>query len=217
MLLGAIAQTLRTNAPHAHNLHELVVCLSPKGEQFIGGEVHAFAPGKLFLLPEQSVHWVAGDSKHPARLLYVCFDTNHFAHAGPPGMQERVQRLVAESRFACDPGPRLRKRCVALAMSLAEEFEREDELRHELVHCHLTELLVIYQRGLKLQAPRAHPYRAAVEKLCSRLPEELDNPPSLVQAARSIGMSRALFARVFKELTGHTYVEYLQRLRVQRV
>ncbi|GMV80827.1 MAG: hypothetical protein AMXMBFR7_20110 [Planctomycetota bacterium] len=216
MLLGAEAQTERTNPAHAHNLHELVICLSGRGEQHIAGCVHPFVPGKLFLLPEHSVHWVAGTPRHPARLVYVCFDTRHFAHAGPPGMQERVQRLIREERFVCDPGPEARRRCLELAARLSEEFKREHELRQELVHCHLTELLVIYQRGLDLREPRAHPYRSAIEKLAIHLADNLDDPPSLPQAAKQAGMSRALFARVFKELTGHTYVEHLQIARIQR-
>jgi mannose-6-phosphate isomerase-like protein (cupin superfamily) len=57
--------------PHRHDVDEVVLCLSGKGELHIDGQVHAFCAGETLVLPRESMHQIFNRGDQPLETIGV--------------------------------------------------------------------------------------------------------------------------------------------------
>ena len=57
--------------PHRHDIDEVVLCLSGRGELQIDGKVHAFRGGETLVLPRESMHQTFNVGDQPLEIVGV--------------------------------------------------------------------------------------------------------------------------------------------------
>jgi mannose-6-phosphate isomerase-like protein (cupin superfamily) len=57
--------------PHRHDIDEVVLCLSGRGELHINGQVHAFHAGETLVLPRESMHQIHNSGDEPLEIVGV--------------------------------------------------------------------------------------------------------------------------------------------------
>ena len=57
--------------PHRHDIDEVVLCLSGRGELHIDGKVHAFRGGETLVLPRESMHQIFNIGDQPLEIVGV--------------------------------------------------------------------------------------------------------------------------------------------------
>ena len=57
--------------PHRHDIDEVVLCLSGRGELHIDGKVHAFRGGETLVLPRESMHQIFNVGDQPLEIVGV--------------------------------------------------------------------------------------------------------------------------------------------------
>ena len=72
--LSVWRQSVAANAatpPHRHNIDEVVLCLSGRGELHIDGQVHPFRGGETLVLPRESMHQIFNVGDQPLEIVGV--------------------------------------------------------------------------------------------------------------------------------------------------
>ena len=70
-LAEAVVEPSGKTIPHSHaNCDEIYYCLEGEGALFINGEAFPFSPHRYYLLPRNSVHSLAAETR--LRLLCIC-------------------------------------------------------------------------------------------------------------------------------------------------
>ena len=57
--------------PHRHDIDEVVLCLSGRGELHIDGKVHPFHGGETLVLPRESMHQIFNAGDQPLEIVGV--------------------------------------------------------------------------------------------------------------------------------------------------
>ena len=57
--------------PHRHDIDEVVLCLSGRGELRIGGKSHPFRGGETLVLPRESMHQIVNTGDEPLEIVGV--------------------------------------------------------------------------------------------------------------------------------------------------
>ncbi|HET9207059.1 MAG TPA: cupin domain-containing protein [Burkholderiaceae bacterium] len=57
--------------PHRHDIDEVVLCLSGRGELHIDGKVHPFRGGETLVLPRESMHQIFNVGDQPLEIVGV--------------------------------------------------------------------------------------------------------------------------------------------------
>ena len=57
--------------PHRHDIDEVVLCLSGRGELHIDGRVHPFRGGETLVLPRESMHQIFNVGDQPLEIVGV--------------------------------------------------------------------------------------------------------------------------------------------------
>lgn len=72
--LSVWRQSVAANAatpPHRHDIDEVVLCLSGRGELHIDGRVHPFRGGETLALPRESMHQIFNVGDRPLEIVGV--------------------------------------------------------------------------------------------------------------------------------------------------
>ena len=72
--LSVWRQSVAANAatpPHRHDIDEVVLCLSGRGELHIDGQVHTFRGGETLVLPRESMHQIFNVGDQPLEIVGV--------------------------------------------------------------------------------------------------------------------------------------------------
>jgi mannose-6-phosphate isomerase-like protein (cupin superfamily) len=57
--------------PHRHDIDEVVLCLSGRGELHVDGKVHTFRSGHTLVLPRESMHQIVNTGDQPLEIVGV--------------------------------------------------------------------------------------------------------------------------------------------------
>lgn len=177
----------------AHDAHEFVYLLTPGYRVRIGGEVHGGLPGDMFLYPRRRAHKPL--LKCDLNTRFICVQ---WQEEGDPF--ERYPTLVHDARG----------RVLLLLQWLWEVFPACSAVDRRLVTALWTAARVEYRR-LALSTPVSF-----ADRVRHYMARDLHRPLTLLELARSEGVSIFQLIRRFRRETGQTPGQYLQQLRVQR-
>lgn len=199
-----------------------------------------------FHLVRRGECWVTGDDGSveqlgPGDLVFVEAGREHTLASHAPGAEPTegacTMLLCGYCRFLTDTGTPLAEVFPALTIVRDEEILRHPWLKttldqlsaeylsqqpgSELVVDKLTEIVIVELIRINFCRAKDSPFiRALNDKQISRalqlLHEKPDQAWTLENLAAEIAMSRAAFAKRFKELVGRPMFEYLTGLRIQR-
>jgi AraC-like DNA-binding protein len=208
---------------HFHKEYELHLIVASAGKVFIGDYIGNFTPASLFLtgpnLPHNWISQVAADEVVAKRDMLVNF-TDQLFEAGGQVFAElrRLTPLLERARY----GIEFRCRAtIAQAMPLMQSIADSQgiaRLGHFLI---LMELLASCEDYHLLSGTTTQPLgdehsidrtNRAVDYIFAHYGREL----TLEEVADYLGMKPTYFSRVFKQATGRSFVEFVNRLRISK-
>jgi len=204
---------------HHHDFIELQYVAEGRGYHYIGDERIVAQKGDLFIIPIGTEH-VYRPSSPAARdelIVYNClFD------ARLPAQLAYTYPLPGDL-FALLTGERSRyyqyQDKHASARQLFEEMHREFGARQPgfeaVLYALLMQLLVLLYR-LETGSSPSRPAISGIEAVLAYIDAHYDQPLTLAQAARLSSTSASALHRHIKRVTGQTFTEYVQNVRIKK-
>ncbi|WP_411036532.1 helix-turn-helix domain-containing protein [Shinella sp. BYT-45] len=206
---------------HSHPEYELHLITETRGKAFVGDYVGEFEPGDLFLTgPNVPHNWVTDEITHPApvevRDMLVQFSV------------ESIERLTCAfpefgEMFRMWDLARSGIRFEGFDPTFARgHFQRIRDTRGaERIAAFLRFLVRVNEhaekRGLsvvKLTHADANFRQARIAKIVDHISQNHAQKISIEMAADMAGMSSTAFSRSFHNVTGNTFVEFVNRVRI---
>jgi AraC-like DNA-binding protein len=206
---------------HYHDEYELHLIVATSGKAFVGDWIGQFHPGHLVLTGPRLPHnWISHDLPEggvPLRdrviqflhepLAQSCERIPELAEVLP--MLERARHGIeffglserANGHFARVRGSRGLERFAAFMSFLTD-----------LARCTDYRLL----SNVQMQSVDDHASLDQINTIVTRIIENVAQPVALSELATHLGMSESRFSRFFRRATGNTFVDFVNRVRVNR-
>ncbi|MCS3470196.1 AraC-like DNA-binding protein [Pseudomonas sp. JUb42] len=208
---------------HFHKEYELHLIVASSGKVFVGDYIGNFYPQTLFLtgpnLPHNWISQVEEDEVVPKRDMLVNF-TDELLESGIQVFTELrtlaplLERAQYGVEFRC---PRTIAQAARLMQKIADT-KGITRLGHFLILLELLAASDDYQLLSGTKAPQMADEHSidrtnrAVDYIFTHYARELP----LEEVASYLGMKPTYFSRVFKQATGRSFVEFVNRLRVSK-
>jgi AraC-like DNA-binding protein len=205
---------------HAHRRYELIFVLDgATSYEFRDAQTVEIAGGRFIVLPPLRVHRGLHDVRTPARLCGVIFDPRSAAaRHNTPFMAHDLAWLArqfeAHTLEAHPMGADLRRQVVTLDRLIRNwhpQHNSADEAGLRLLVCN-----VIFEAARQLTIVRPTHGKRTVDAALAHMQMRFHEVLPMGELARATGCSRARLFALFKESTGLTPNDYLQRLRVNK-
>jgi AraC-like DNA-binding protein len=206
---------------HFHDEYELHLITATSGKSFVGDWIGAFEPGHLVLCGPRLPHnWVSTDLPEggvPERDLVIQFAHGPIAQAAEaiPELAE-VMGLLERARHGIEffgLGERAARHFQAV--KAARGFQRLTAFC-----AYLSDLAQWPDYRLLSATPMlgeaGEAQHQQVDELLGRILRDSALPLSAAGLAAEMGMTESRFSRFFKRATGHTFPDFINRIRVQR-
>ncbi|KMM85320.1 AraC-type DNA-binding protein [Pseudomonas taetrolens] len=208
---------------HFHKEYELHLIVASSGKVFVGDYIGNFHPETLFLtgpnLPHNWISQVADDEVVPTRDMLVNFTDELLGSASSvftelKSLAPMLERAHYGIEFRC-------KRTIRQATDLMQAIAGSTgvtRLGHFLILLQLLADCDDYQLLSGVTAVQLADEQTidrtnrAVDYIFSHYAREL----SLEEVAEHMGMKPTYFSRVFKQATGRSFVEFVNRLRISK-
>lgn len=211
---------------HEHTFHEFYFSLSDGGTQFAEQAAYPLSIGTVFSLPAGVPHLCSAhspDSLPKAIVVFVSDNILPDTAYGDRISRNVLQTLIESGRkgshaFEMDLGPSSRLHSALL--KLCEEANRQSIGREVALKIRLQEVLLEVMRDPKQQsrfneASRPSSGSGRLPQLLGYIETQYREPITVQDAARIACLSRSHFHAQFKEATGTTFVDYLNRYRIR--
>lgn len=207
---------------HFHPEYELNYITHTSGRFYVGDHTGTFGPGQLVMtgpnLPHNWISEVPGDQPVPERCVVLQF-SGKSVMGGIEAFPElgQIERLLADSQrgLLFSEATTARAAPVLTGLLQASGFQRVYQFLH------LLEILSMARDSTPLATAAFRPdpqhYRSnTINQVLSYLSEHLAEPVSESDLARYAGMEASAFSRFFRRHTDLPFVQYLNRLRINR-
>ncbi|EDY82086.1 transcriptional regulator, AraC family protein [Verrucomicrobiia bacterium DG1235] len=193
------------------------ICWVPVGRGFL-----EFEDGRVILgtnsfafVPLGCEHRFVDDPSEPMTLIIAC--ATESASEGESSLAEVFRTFI--DRFPRSKPVRARSAFHFSTMrdcfrSMLLEQSRGGVGHPAMVHALFTQLVVAMLRGAESGGAPVRGAGSALEGLLDELDNRFDKPVSLDEVAERCGVSPRRFTQLFKERTGYTLVDYLNRKRI---
>lgn len=191
------------NLPHWHLAPELIMCCSGSAVLVLDGHVFQLIEGDAALCPGSSVHFIS--TEREGALLVAQIDSELYKQAVG---ELRMVKAVFPDRYGI--ADRLESVCLELDGKKPFYLQRTKAM--------MTELLVDIFRGEKSVEGTRSGHSTVMLRYKNLLSEIYENYEFITfsDAAVYMNMSEAYFSRFFKKLSGVTFSDYLNIVKVDK-
>lgn len=193
---------------HYHENYELFFMIKGKSEYFVKDKTYSIDENYIVLIPKNELHYNTYLTDKIER-----FVLNFTEDLITPALLTRVKSLF-EYPIYLPRHPLYLKR---LMSDIIGEYEKNDTLSADIIHCRLTEILTYLARNQSKPLPQkteiTHP---AIVKLTNYINENYNKPLTLENAAKAFDMDRSYLSKLFHQNTGFTFKNYLSIIRIKR-
>jgi AraC-like DNA-binding protein len=215
MLWGLRGRLEVSGKAHRHDMNELLVALNSSGRQWINGKSFDFQPGRAFMLPGGSSHFIEVPSDGSSEFAFICFDKKYFSDQGKNDIQHLVNELENQQHYSSGDGKIFQEENISLINKAINEFNSPQILSDAIIETILIQMLVNYQRSLNLPSPD-QAGNANIKKIHHQILNHPEKTYSLKEVAHQAHMSRTTFSVNFKKYTGTTFIEFVLRARIKK-
>ncbi len=213
---------------HGHDFYEFFYVMDGKASHTLGGKTQLLAKGDIVLMNPTKKHGFqkAGENitiincifqpsllKDQRKLLGKVNGLEELLYLRP--FYTGVNTVLSLSG-------KTDLKTGILMQEMLEEFREQPEGYELAIRTKLTDLLVTLARFYEKSPERKSVKPSSLKKgrslieTLSYLDEHFTEDPVLEDAAKSAGLSREYFSTVFHSITGRTFKQYLNGLRVER-
>ncbi len=204
---------------HFHEVYELLYLLDGATEyEFVDGETVALPGGHFLIIPPGVRHRGLHNVRRPARLCSILLKRSESKGVSNTVFTRSefhwiIERVAEATKLAWPMGGELRK----LALQLGSQIRTFDSKALESAAAlRLSVCGVLLETTRQLTVTRTMPPDEAVRSAIAYMETRFDQSFSIHDLAKEIGCSRARLFGIFKQATGLTPNDYLQRIRVNK-
>jgi AraC family L-rhamnose operon regulatory protein RhaS len=194
----------------AHPFAEIFYVLDGAGAFVIDGERHGCAGGDVVVVPPSAEHAIE-DRQAPLTMYGIGVSAHLLAH-DPDALRQARAGVVPGSRALAG---RMR---AGIRRLLYEQADTRPGGRALIVGLTLQLVAALARASASPNPPdpdRAGTgHRDAVERFLAELVHRFYEPVRIDRVAEELGMSRRSFTRLFREVAGCSFAEYVERVRV---
>lgn len=203
---------------HSHPFYELLILSDGATTyEFKGGQTADLAGGQFLIIPPECIHRGQNDLRKPTSLCGLMIApsianaavNSPFSNVELAWLKERLDRAALKP-LKMSPELRSLVKTLPSKISSFAPGSTQTVLRTRLSMCQ-----ILLEVAAHLDSPTAMPPSTIVERAIQFMQQNLDNPTSIVQVAKSVGCSRARLFEIFREATGLAPNDYWQRIRVE--
>jgi AraC-like DNA-binding protein/mannose-6-phosphate isomerase-like protein (cupin superfamily) len=210
---------------HWHEHFEIIVMKAGRAVFHIDGKSYEAEPGDVLIVPAGGLHAgysaIDGSVEYFAIVFNAALLQNQAAH-DPAHTQFVAPYLEGTVRFPVKLGcsDDSHAICVSLLERAISEFKTKDRAYELAVKSYLYLLFALLARRYLPEAlPRKTPavssrYTDRFKTLLHHLGAHYAEPITVEQAAKLVNLNPFHFCKTFKKATGATFVEYMNRLRM---
>ncbi len=216
---------------HWHEHFEMIVMREGSAVLHIDSKPYEVAEGELIFVPGGSLHvgyaLQAGDIRHdcivfnPSLFNEWVHDPVH-AQLIAPYLEGTLRFPVKPLAHACPEDPQLDGQIRRLLDELTVELDRKQAGYQLLVKTKLYSILTLLARrfdnrqaqGGKTAAASHLAHRERFKQLIKKLETDFQTKISVEEAAKQVNLNPFHFCKLFKKLTGRTFIEYANVCRV---
>lgn len=209
---------LADNQPHRHSSFEVCLVAGGEGNFIVEGRKHPVALNSLFIARPGVRHQIVSTSRPEMELYWIAYQI------AQPSNSERGDTEMLIHRFACSPALVVHDdgRCRTLWAALRaiangghiEGFSCQLSWITSSLIMAIAQLVVHRDNTSLHQGGEYNP--ALIRQALWYIDDNLEQPLSPDEVSRHVGLSRRHFSRLFKEHTGHTFIAYINKERINR-
>ncbi|GHN01753.1 AraC family transcriptional regulator [Cytophagales bacterium WSM2-2] len=200
---------------HYHPEYELTQILSGSGKRIVGDSHESFQTGDLVLLGPDLPHtWIDEKSKSrkESGAIVIQFSESMFAGISNLGVFDNIQRMLAESRTG------LSFKSNELLKAQIQQLPKLKGVGRISALLSLLEELS-HQKARRLSSPRfifpkGKETERRINKVCNFVQDNFSSGITVQQAADTIHLSPSAFCKFFKRITGKTFSDYVNEIRI---
>lgn len=216
MIIGITATLTQTLSAHDHQLHEFIVCLNDAGELRAAEQGFPYKTGCSLFIPGGVSHSIVASEKAPAASSFTCFDwysCNEHLH---DSLKPLVKRLSKSVSAAYNYDQTAINRNLELAERLAAELQKQDAYSESMAGSILTQLLVNHIRdlGFRTEGDKSSTEQK-IAKSIEWIKNNLNAEITLDDMAKSVCMSRSLYASNFRAYAGTSLIAFTMAARTE--
>jgi len=204
---------------HAHPAFEMLLLLSGVTRyELASGDILELTGGRFLVMPPGLRHRGLHEVRPPVQLCGLIFDPRKpRATNQTPFLRADLKWMTAQFEgHPAEPWP-MSAELRRLAAALSDQVREARPLRREqATKIRLTTCAVLWEAARQLTTARALEPDQAVRAAVAHMEQNYREPLSIGAIAEAVGCSRARLFQIFKDTTGVTPNDYLQRLRVSR-
>jgi AraC-like DNA-binding protein len=193
-----------------HPFVKVVYVLSGRGTFFLGKKQQDFAEGDLILVPPGTRNRIVDDPASAAS-LYICCVAKNLLKFDP----EFAARLPC--RVLCREG-HFANRVASIIRRMTHVQQSSSSLRPVSMVADAMKLIqIIAERSRKSRRAErdSTDERQRVQQYVDSLPSRFFEETSIDGAAEQLEIPRRTFTKLFAEITGETWLQYLRRLAIE--
>lgn len=213
---------------HKHDFLEITYVIEGEGVHIVGEEQYDISKGDLFVINYDVPHGFfpkPGSAKAP--VVYNCsfmpgfIDSNLFSSNN---FQDIVSSFLFKSLFPEEyrPSPDLKLHGIEfneigeLYNKMYLEYKGMKKGYHDMIRAYLIELFIKMFRLMENRGPKIQTAKntETVNKAIQYMKHNFNQEVKLEDLAIQSFLSKNYFSRLFREVTGISFSDYLQRLRV---
>jgi AraC-like DNA-binding protein len=206
---------------HYHEEYELHLIVATSGKAFVGDWIGQFQPGHLVLTGPRLPHnWISLDLPQGGVALrdrVIQFRHEPLARAGEciPELAE-ILPMLERARHGIE--------FFGLSDQAAKHFDRVRAARGverfaafmafltELAHCRNYRLL----SSVQIQSSEDDATLDQINAVVYQVTKNVTHSMTVSDCAKQLGMSESRFSRLFRRATGNTFVDFVNRVRINR-
>lgn len=213
MILGLPVVLSRSCPLHQHEVHELIVCVNDGANTITKDNTYPFKKAKTFLIPQGLKHGFTLEKKGAKAYLF-CFNQSFATHHLPAALHVPLEEMLAHQATVSNPGVNW-EYAITLADRLSCLLAEKGPFFEEKAGALLSQLLIEHlQNACNFFGAGAKQNQNDWEELLFWLTENLCEKISINTAAKQLGVSRAVFTRLFRQKTGMSFTEFLASKRI---
>lgn len=203
---------------HVHRTYEIYYQILGQRNYFIKDGTYPVSPGDLVFIDKYEVH-KASDCGPPGQERIVLNFSESYACADGSLLSSEVLELFRAHPPVCRMKPQEQAFVQSLFDKMTKEIVKREPGFEVYLRILLIELLLFSSRLMRGQAAAEDGKPNAVHQKVSRIVQHINEhysePLPLSETARLFNLSPYYVSRTFKEVTGFTFVEYVNLTRIK--
>ncbi len=200
-------KSLHDYALHWHDCFEIELVLSGTAVQSLNGVTQNLAPGDIYLLNPTDFHSVKSNG---AEVFNIMFSENLLD-------DELLQKILSvETNLSFSLNPKEFENAVSIISQMVDEFDNTTAYSETYIKNLLECLFIILLRKYDFEfSNNSDKQISGIRKVILFMHSHFRDNPSMALAADISGFNMNYFSSLFHKVTGKTYKEYLNELKLE--